>query len=256
MNSHFPKLAGDGLDLQRTALFLDVDGTLLDIAATPDSVVVPDGLVDTIGRLERALGGALAIVTGRTLADLDRLFTPLRTRAAGVHGAEIRFSPDSETLEMNAAAPLADDLWRDFLAVTQAIPGVRPENKNFSFTAHYRGAAERAAPLREALQHLVASRPADHLEVADALCAYEVKPRSVNKGEAVRQFLERAPFNGRRPMFIGDDASDEFGFRKVAENSGLAFAVGAARPQADDVFANPATVRRWLARLAAEPAGT
>ena len=108
-------------------------------------------------------------------------------------------------------------MWRDFLAVTQAIPGVRAENKNFSFTAHYRGAAERAAPLREALQHLVASRPADHLEVADALCAYEIKPRSVNKGEAVRQFLERAPFIGRRPMFIGDDASDEFGFRKVAE---------------------------------------
>lgn len=256
MNSHFPKLAADGLDLRRTALFLDVDGTLLDIAATPDSVVVPDGLVDTIARLERALGGALAIVTGRTIADLDRLFHPLRVRAAGVHGAEIRFTPQSDTVEVRTAAPLSAGLWRAFLAVTQAFPGVRPENKQFSFTAHYRGADQHAAALNAALHRLVAGRPDENLEIADALCAYEVKPRGVDKGEAVRRFLERPPFIGRRPMFVGDDASDEFGFRKVAENRGLAFAVGAARAEADDVFASPATVRQWLTRLAAEPAGT
>jgi len=256
MNSRFPKLAGDGLDLQRTALFLDVDGTLLDIAATPDSVVVPEGLLDTIARLDRGLGGALAIVTGRTLADLDRLFHPLRTRAAGVHGAEIRFSPDGEILEANATGPLSDALWRDLVAVTQAFPGTTPENKRYSFTIHYRGASEAAQPLREALQRLVAIHPADNLALDDAICAYEVRKRDVNKGEAVRRFLERAPFVGRRPMFIGDDASDEFGFRKVAENRGLAFAVGGARPQADDIFADPATVRKWLARLVEQPAGT
>ena len=123
MNSHFPKMAGEDLDFQRTALFLDVDGTLLDIAAAPDRVVVPDGLAATIARLERLLGGALAIVTGRTLADLDRLFFPLRTRAAGVHGAEMRFAPDEVAVEMPGAAPLPDSLWREFAAVTLAFPG-------------------------------------------------------------------------------------------------------------------------------------
>ena len=117
MNSHFPKMAADDLDFQRAALFLDVDGTLLDIAATPDRVVVPDGLVETIARLERLLGGALAIVTGRTLADLDRLFFPLRTRAAGVHGAEMRFDPNAAAVETPGAAPLPDSLWREFAAV-------------------------------------------------------------------------------------------------------------------------------------------
>lgn len=256
MNSHFPKMAADALDFQRMALFLDVDGTLLDIAATPDRVVVPDGLADTIARLERAFGGALAIVTGRTLADLDRLFFPLRTRAAGVHGAEIRFAPDEVPVETRGAAPLPDSLWREFATVTLAFPGARPENKRYSFTAHYRGAPQVATSLRAALQGLLARRAAGELQLADALCAYEVKPAGVNKGEAVRRFLARPPFIGRRPMFVGDDESDEFGFRSVADRRGYAFAVGAPRPEVDHVFADPATVRRWLERLAAQPAGT
>jgi trehalose 6-phosphate phosphatase len=254
MNSHFPKMAADDLDIQRAALFLDVDGTLLDVAATPDRVVVPDGLVATIARLEHLLGGALAIVTGRTLADLDRLFFPLRTRAAGVHGAEMRF--DRDAVESEGAAPLPDSLWREFAAVTTAFPGVLAENKRYSFTAHYRAAPHAAAPLRAALLSLLARRASGDLELTDALCAYEIKPSGVDKGEAVRRFLERPPFVGRRPMFVGDDASDEFGFRSVADRRGLAFAVGAARPEVDHVFADPATVRLWLERLAALPAAS
>ena len=254
MNSHFPKLAADALDMQRTALFLDVDGTLLDIATTPDAVVVPDGLVSTIAKLERALGGALAIVTGRTLADLDRLFCPLRTRAAGVHGAEMRFDPEDVAVEAAGAAPLPEDLWREFAVATLAFPGARPENKRYSFTAHYRAAPQAAAPLRGALQGLVARRAVGELELTDALCAYELKPAGVNKGAAVRRFLARPPFAGRRPMFIGDDVSDEFGFRSVVDRRGLAFAVGAARVDVDHVFADPASVRQWLARLAAQRA--
>ena len=256
MNSHFPKMAADDLDFQRTALLLDVDGTMLDIAATPDRVVVPDGLAATIARLEGLFGGALAIVSGRTLADIDRLFFPLRTRAAGVHGAEMRFDPDSSAVETPGAAPLPDALWRDFAAVTLAFPGALAENKRYSFTAHYRAAPQAAAPLRAALQKLLAGRPPSGLELTDTLCAYELRPSSVNKGEAVRRFLERPPFAGRRPMFVGDDASDEFGFRSVADRHGFAFAVGAARPQVDHVFTDPATVRLWLERLAAQPAAS
>jgi trehalose 6-phosphate phosphatase len=253
MNSHFPKVAVDDLDFQRMSLFLDVDGTMLDIAATPERVVVPDGLTETIARLERLLGGALAIISGRTLADIDRLFFPLRTRAAGVHGAEMRFDPNEAAVETPGAAPLPDDLWREFAVVTLAFPGAMAENKRYSFTAHYRAAPNAAVPLRAALQGLLAGRPKDDLELTDTLCAYELRPSRVNKGEAVRRFLERPPFIGRRPMFVGDDASDEFGFRSVADRRGLAFAVGAVRPQVDHVFADPATVRQWLERLVAQP---
>ncbi len=256
MNSHFPKMAGEDLDFQRTALFLDVDGTLLDIAAAPDRVVVPDGLASTIARLERLLGGALAVVTGRTLADLDRLFFPLRTRAAGVHGAEMRFAPDEIAVEMPGAAPLPDSLWREFTAVTLAFPGMLAENKRYSFTAHFRAAPAAAAPLRVALQSLLQRRATDDLELTDTLCAYEIKSSGFNKGEAVRRFLERPPFVGRRPTFVGDDASDEFGFRSAVDRRGFAFAVGAARPEVDHVFADPATVRLWLERLAAQPAAS
>jgi len=256
MNSHFPKMAADDLDFQRAALFLDVDGTLLDIAATPDRVVVPVGLAETIARLERLFGGALAIVSGRTLADIDRLFFPLRTRAAGVHGAEMRFAPDAVAVETPGAAPLPDALWREFVAVTQAFPGALAENKRYSFTAHFRAAPNAAAPLRAALLSLIERHLMGELELTDALSAYELKPSRVNKGEAVRRFLDRPPFVGRRPMFVGDDASDEFGFRSVADRRGFAFAVGAARPEVDHVFADPATVRLWLERLAAQPAAT
>jgi trehalose 6-phosphate phosphatase len=256
MNSHFPKMAADDLDFQRTALFLDVDGTLLDIAATPDGVVMPDGLAATIARVERLLGGALAIVSGRTLVDLDRLFFPLRTRAAGVHGAEMRFAPNAAAVETQGAAPLPGSLWREFAAATLAFPGALAENKRYSFTAHYRAAPKAAAPLRAALLSLLERRATGDLELTDALCAYELKPGGVNKGEAVRRFLERPPFVGRRPMFVGDDSSDEFGFRSVADRRGFAFAVGAARPEVDHVFADPAMVRLWLERLAAQPAAT
>ncbi|THD42956.1 MAG: trehalose-phosphatase [Bradyrhizobium sp.] len=253
VSSHFPKLAAEALDLQNTALFLDVDGTLLDIAATPESVVVPDGLAETIGRLEQALGGALAIVTGRELADLDRLFFPLRTRAAGVHGAEMRYDPTRPASAAPDSAKLSADLWREFVSLAGAFPGVAMEDKFYSFTAHYRAAPEAAPALRAALLRLVEAHRDLDLQLLDGRCAFEIKPSSFDKGEAVRRFLERPPFVGRRPIFIGDDVSDEYGFRYVSGQSGVAFAVGAPRKDADDVFADPATVRRWLERLA-EPA--
>lgn len=256
VTSRFPKLAVELVDFQRAALFLDVDGTLLDIAETPESVVVPDGLTATIGQLERALGGALAIVTGRTLADLDRLFFPLRTRAAGVHGAEMRFDPARAASKSPPVAQLPADFWREFVGVVRGFPGVRAEDKLYSVTAHYRAAAEAAAPLRLALSRLISAYGDIDLEIIDGHCAFEVKPRSFDKGEAVRRFLARPPFIGRKPIFVGDDVSDEDGFRFVTDHRGVAFAVGEARKDASDVFADPATVRLWLARLAAELAAT
>ncbi len=256
MNSRFPKLAMDSVDFQRTALFLDVDGTMLDIAATPESVVVPDGLAETIGRLERAFGGALAIVTGRTLADLDQLFFPLRTRAAGVHGAEMRYDTACATREAPAVARLSVELWREFVKAAGAFPGVLIEDKRYSFVAHYRAAPQAAPALGAALSRMVAAHEEIDLQVLDGRCAFELKPRSFDKGEAVRRFLAHPPFAGRRPIFVGDDVSDEYGFRFVADHRGVGFAVGVAREAAEDVFADPASVRLWLERLATEPAAT
>lgn len=250
---HFPDMRIGAIDFDRAALFLDVDGTLLDIAATPQSVVVPEGLISSIARLEAALGGALAIVTGRTLADLDRLFHPLRTRAAGVHGAQMRFDPAEEATTVEQASALPDRLWRDLGAALTKFPGAFPENKRFSFAVHYRSRPSVAARLRAALQRLVDDETTLDLELLDAHLAYEIKPRGIDKGLAIRRFLTRAPFAARIPVFIGDDVTDDFGFAAVVDQRGVAYSVGQPRPSVADVFPDPATVRRWLEGLAARP---
>ncbi len=255
-NMRFPDMTIGALDLNRSALFLDVDGTLLDIAETPQSVVVPEGLVSCIARLEAALSGALAIVTGRTLADLDRLFQPLRMRAAGVHGAQIRFDPADSGAVVERTGVLPQSLWHALSVALTEFPGAYPENKRFSFAVHYRARPTIATRLRFALERLLDDETAFDLEVYDAHFAYEIKPRNFNKGLAIRQFLARAPFAGRVPVFVGDDVADEFGFEAVVDQRGLAYSVGRPVPSVADVFPDPATVRRWLESLAVRPVPT
>ena len=134
------KVSIDAPPLDRTALFLDVDGTLLDLAASPTAVVVPRGLVECIADIERALGGALALVSGRTLANLDQLFLPLRLRASGVQRAEIRYDPLMPVIVDTAAAVLPARLWRSLNASLVDFPGAFAEDKRFSFAVHYRAA--------------------------------------------------------------------------------------------------------------------
>ena len=120
------------------ALFLDVDGTLLDIADRPDRVVVPAGLVDALARAERRLDGALALVTGREIAEIDRLFRPLKLRAAVVHGAELRFDPDAAPTPFPGTAELPASLWNGLTEALREFPGTFAENKRYSFAVHYR----------------------------------------------------------------------------------------------------------------------
>ena len=127
----------DALQPDQTALFLDVDGALLDLAASPAAVVVPHGLVECIADIERALDGALALVSGRTFEDLDRLFWPLRLRASAVHGAEIRYDPQTPIVVDAAAAVLPAPFWRSLNASLTEFPGVFAENKLFSFAGRY-----------------------------------------------------------------------------------------------------------------------
>jgi trehalose 6-phosphate phosphatase len=140
----------------RVALFLDVDGTLLDIAALPTSVIVPPSLIRSLSQAEKRLGGALALVSGRSVDDLDRLFDPLHLRASGVHGAQMRFEPGDPIRAAGDAQPLPRSLWDALIGLLEQFEGTIVENKRFSFAVHYRMAPRLGPRLRDALELLIA----------------------------------------------------------------------------------------------------
>jgi trehalose 6-phosphate phosphatase len=230
-------------------LFLDVDGTLLDLAARPDDVVTPAGLITILAQAERKLDGALALISGRSIDDVDHLFAPLRLRTSGVHGAEIRVDPDAPITPTTAG-----DLPRSLLvALRNAVApfvGVFVEDKRFSFTVHYRLAPSAERPLRTIVKELVDTLPMP-IAVMDAHYAIEIKSPSFNKGGAIAAFLSTSTFEGRRPIFVGDDTTDESGFALVTARGGLAYSVGRPRPAAINAFSGPRAVREWLAEFAA-----
>ncbi|MEZ5670342.1 MAG: trehalose-phosphatase [Alphaproteobacteria bacterium] len=237
------------------AYFLDVDGTLIEIAARPEQVVVPPGLIELLRGLHRAAGGACALVSGRAIAELDRLFAPLRLPAAGVHGVEWRGDgacgdrPVEVGGDPETAAAL--DRARAGLAALQAAHGgLTVEDKGVALAVHYRAAPALAGVVGEATAALVAREP--------ALCAQpgkmvvELKPAGVDKGHAIRRHLGEAPFRGRRPVYVGDDLTDEHGFAAVNAVDGISIRVGDGAPTlAHWHLASVAAVHRWLAALSA-----
>ncbi len=229
-------------------LFLDVDGTLIDIAPTPDSVVVPPRLIDDLRRAERAFDGALALVSGRSIAGLDRLFAPLKLKASGVHGAEFRFGEGEDALWVKAA-PLPSLVWDGLMAVLSRFPGTIAEDKAFSVAVHYRAVPASGPLLREALERFLATRIDLGLQILPGHFVFEIKPPDINKGAAIEIFMARAPFAGRRPVFIGDDVTDAPGFATVLSHGGWAYSVRDAFPGVSGTFTDPAAVRQWLARL-------
>jgi trehalose 6-phosphate phosphatase len=231
------------------AIFLDVDGTLLDLAERPDDVVTPKDLVATLVRAERKLAGALALISGRAIGDLDRLFEPLRLRASGIHGAEIRFEPDGAVTSTPAAMELPQSLWTALTREAAAFPGAFVENKRFSFVVHYRRAPRAERPLRQAVMRLIDSSPGP-VEVMDARYAFELRAPGFDKGGAIAAFLSTPAFRGRTPVFVGDDATDESGFAVVTARGGYAYSVGTRRPGAIGLFAHPSAVRDWLSEFA------
>jgi len=253
----FPDATADkmaALTEEPAALFLDVDGTILDLAERPSDVVTPPGLVATLRRTERKLAGALGLISGRPIDELDRLFEPLRLRASGVHGAEMRFDPGLPPMYAPAASALPQSLWTDLTRIAAAFPGAFVENKRFSFTVHYRLALESERRLREAVLRLIASSRIP-VEVMSAHYAIELKAQGCDKGGAIAAFLSRPPFRGRTPVFVGDDTTDESGFAVVAARGGYAFSVGRQRPGAIGTFTQPSAVRDWLAEYAGREDG-
>jgi len=233
-----------GLALGRSALLLDMDGTLLDIAPTPDQVRVAPGLPEALRQLRDAMGGALAFVTGRPIEQVDGLFGNVPYAVAGEHGGAIRHAPGAEIVR--AILPDLPVEWVIAAArIADAHPGVLLEQKQRGFVLHYRAAPELGPLLRDAALALIAPLPGQ-FQLMQALMAWEIRPRGADKGSAVDALMAEAPFAGRQPVFIGDDVTDEDGMR-------AARALGGAGLRVDEFFGGPADVRAWLARAAADP---
>lgn len=236
------------LDPATHAFFLDVDGTLIDIAPRPDAVVVPNGLPDTLSALAARAEGALALVSGRSLASLDDLFGAGRFAAAGVHGADIRLSAGRPS---ERAPGLDEALRRDLSTTAAEFDGVLAEDKENAVAIHYRARPEITPVLKRALVEVIGRRQG--IEIMPGHCVFEVRRQGIDKGAAVGRFMAAAPFAGRRPVFIGDDVTDEAGFRAVNSAGGIAVAVGTPREGAQALLPDPRSVRALLTHLAAEP---
>jgi trehalose 6-phosphate phosphatase len=239
--------------LDDCAILLDIDGTLLDLAPTPREVWVPPGLSAALNRLLEKTSGALALVSGRSLNDVDLIFAPDQFPAVGGHGAEMRLLTDSEAV-VTHAPPMDKELKRRLAAIAKLSPGILLEDKGYSLALHYRLAPHAEKAIYEAVSLIRADLPNAPIEVLPGKCVCEIKHAGFNKATGVRELMTRAPFKGRRPIFIGDDVTDEAVFAIIPEFGGLAFSVGRRAQGVADHFDEPHEVREWLARLVEEAA--
>src|SRR4030081_28476 len=233
--------------LSETAILLDIDGTLVDLAPTPREVWVAPGLAKTLNRLLKRTSGALALVSGRSLNDIDLIFAPEQFPAVGGHGAEMRLSTDSEAVASHAP-PMDRELKRRLAAIARLSPGILLEDKGYSLALHYRLAPHAEKAIYAAVSLIRADLPNAPIEVLPGKCVCEIKHSGFNKASGVIELMNHEPFKGRRPIFIGDDVTDESVFAIMPELDGLAFSVGRRAQGVADHFDEPRDVREWLAR--------
>ena len=237
------------LDPKAIALLLDVDGTIIDIGPTPHKVHVSEELCASLERLLECTGGAVALVSGRPIADLDRLFTPLKLPVIGGHGAEMRVrGPDV----IAAAEPLPADLRSQLAGAAAPGSGIVVEDKGYSLALHFRDKPQHKEALRAHVDAGRAAFPGEATEVLPGKSMFEVTRPGVSKGEGVRMLLTHPPFAGRVPVFIGDDVTDESVFAILPELGGKGFAVSRHFVNQTGMFESPTQVRRALQRLAAK----
>jgi trehalose 6-phosphate phosphatase len=234
--------------LNATAILLDIDGTLLDLMPTPCEVWVPPGLSETLNRLLERTSGALALVSGRSLNDIDLIFAPAEFPAVGGHGAEMRVTSDSEAVA-GRAPPLDKELKRRLAAIARLSPGILLEDKGYSLALHYRLAPHAEKAIYEAVSLIRADLPNAPIEVLPGKAVCEIKHSGFTKASGVRELMTHAPFKGRRPLFIGDDVTDESVFAIMPELNGTAFSVGRRVKGVAGHFDEPSDVREFLARL-------
>jgi trehalose 6-phosphate phosphatase len=231
----------------RWAVFLDVDGTLVDIRPRPDEVRAAPPLLDLLAAAAHSLGGALALVSGRSIASLDAIFEPLCLPAAGLHGLERRDAAGRVHYPAGYAGRIAAarEALVDFV---QSEAGLLLEDKGSALALHYRNAPELEAACRQRIEGALLAAGED-FHVQQGKMVLELKPSDADKGTAIRAFMQEPPFSGRRPVFVGDDVTDEDGFRVVNEMGGLSIRVGSEAPSAArHVAADVAQILDWLAQ--------
>jgi trehalose 6-phosphate phosphatase len=231
--------------MTRTALLLDVDGTLVDIAPTPADVVVPPALLRVLGELTARADGAVALVSGRTVETIDRLFAPLVTPAIGGHGAEMRIADGAAILQRPFL--LNDALKEKLHRLAEADPRILVEDKSHSIALHYRLAPEHEALLKGGVSEIVADD--DDIEVLVGKSVIDIKSKLFSKGAAVMELMTCEPFAGRTPIFIGDDTTDESVFAVLPEFDGIGYSVGRSIEGASGTFGSPRDVRDWLTEI-------
>ena len=243
----------DSIDPHSVAFLLDIDGTLLDLALTPHDVQVPSSLRRTLAKLQERTDGAVALVSGRSLSDIDLIFAPLKLSAVGGHGAEIRVTPGSKP--NGTRSPFLDKKTRSrLIEVAEVDEGVIMEDKGYSVALHYRLAPDKRRAIEDAVATICGELPAGAVEILPGKAVIEIKKGGFNKGTALRHLMAHVPFAGRRPIFIGDDVTDEAAFAVVPEFDGIAISVGRMVPGVSQRFETPGDVRRWLERIARDGA--
>lgn len=206
------------------ALFLDFDGVLVEIAERPDAVVVPEGLGKTLKKLETRFDGALAIVTGRSAADLRRYLPDIPARVLASHGAETDLSGNCEPRIVLDDASAVPELQSRVEKLAERDQGLLAEDKPLGVVFHYRGAPELGAGMENEIAEMVKAFP--EFELHKAKMAFEVRPKAVGKDRAVADVMERTPFHGRTPVYFGDDLTDEAAFAWVDRAGGITVKVG------------------------------
>jgi trehalose 6-phosphate phosphatase len=234
------------LDPDRSALYLDYDGTLVGIAPTPAEARADAALVALLGALERRLAGALAIVSGRPVADIDGFLAPLRLNVAGLHGLQLR-RRDGSLIERAAATASLEAAKLAFGAFVAQAPGTLVEDKRLSVALHFRGAPA-VADAATALAARLAAASGGELRLQQGKMVVELLPAGRDKGRAIEDLLALPDFARRRPVFVGDDVTDEAGFRVINERGGISVRVGTAEQDSVAAWrlAGVDSLRRWL----------
>lgn len=234
----------DKPDAQTSALFLDVDGTLLDFREHPADVVADHSLIDMLGHSSRAMSGALCLISGRSLEDVDRVFAPALFPTAGAHGAEIRL-PDGRRADP-PEVQFPESVFEELNRFVAENPGLVLEQKHGGASLHYRRAPQLRSICREKMGEILAE-VGDRFRLIGGKLVFEITPGSHNKGKAIETFMKFTPFDNRQPIFLGDDVTDEDGFKVVNKEGGVSVLVGDRREsEARFYLPDVAAVRTWL----------
>jgi trehalose 6-phosphate phosphatase len=229
-------------------LFLDVDGTLIELTDSPLETFADSDLKSLLSSVAERLGGAVALVSGRSIHYLDALFAPLRLPSAGLHGVERRKASGA----LHGASFVDTQLSQARTAVNDLVaahPGTSVEDKGRTIAVHFRMAPQAETAIRQSLA-AIAKPLGSNYHIQDGNMVLEIKPRGFTKATAIKAFMKEPPFSGRKPVFVGDDLTDQDGFRLVEDQGGISIAVG-ERVHGQFRLENAFAVRDWLQNIAA-----